>query len=223
MKKLLILLAALVLMSGVAFGQFYAEVNVGFPVHWTNGMHEDFWAGSNGIEEDKMVTANTALGLGLVFDFNKRIGIMIDADFFFGARLSGYSIIDSGFNSLFGANFFLGPVIYLFNNDWLKVPLGIGPHMYLFIDDLWMEDVALGVTSTSGEWIKRTEMQIGAGLFLGVQFHFETGFYIFSRTMVSVDFLRFHNVKAKGMNDLSHMCIDINWGIKPYIGVGIKF
>ncbi|MCL2185234.1 MAG: hypothetical protein FWB86_05185 [Treponema sp.] len=208
---------------------FNLEVSMGFPVHWTNGLHLD-WFPQNDIQwEDKTVTANTAIGLALVFNFTRTFGLSLDLDLFFGGRLAGFSSPTSDYNSLFGANVFLGPLFYLYNNDILRIPLQVGVHMYYFSDDIWLPDLSAG---NAGAWMYRSDMQVGLSLSLGIQFHFDKNIYMFSKTNVSVDALRIHTIRwvtsssgSPEFEEKSHtdILLDINWGVKPSFGLGIKF
>ncbi|MCL2441363.1 MAG: hypothetical protein FWD14_06450 [Treponema sp.] len=253
MKKLLILLVVLSLMGGFAFAQeengepekrerkielFNFEIGVGFPIHWTNGLHNDRFYTFNPQEsrmEDKTVTSNTSVGIGLVFNFTRTLGLALDADMFYGAKLAGFSAPTSDYNSLFGANVIMGPVFYLFNNNMFRIPLTIGGHMYYFSEDLWVTDLQ------SGTWIKRTDLQVGAALGLGVQFHFDKSIYMFTRTNVMINFFRVHTMdwynpgipdgsggylpgeepryESKTCRDI----MDISWGVRPVFGIGIKY
>ena len=240
MKKLLVLLIALILVSGFAFAQedeleepkqrkieiFNMEVSIGFPIHWTNGFHDndDFYAFSAHEMEDKLVTANTSVGLGLIFNFTKVFGFKFDFDFFYGAKLAGFSTPTSDYNSLFGANVFIGPVFYLFNNDLLRVPFAVGAHMYYFADDLWVLQM-----NDQGAWVSRTELQFGPMVSLGIQFHFDNGIYIFNRTDVGVDLIRMHSIRyydTINTEFVKNECVDfinVNWSVKPTIGIGLKY
>jgi len=255
MKKLLILLAAAVLVTGFAFAQEYdgdnqspaetnvgstntgetssgestrkiewfnAEINIGFPIHWTNGLHDN--------DEDKTVTANTSIGVGITFNFTEVFGLILDADFFYSAELTGISTTDSDHISLSGANVFLGPLFYLYNNNVFRIPLAVGIHMYYFSSDLWVAENT-GI-SGQGDWISRSDLQLGVGLSIGFQFHFDSGIYIFNRTNVNLDFVRIHSITGNisgsgGTLTLPYEHADlfdfISWNVKPAFGIGIRF
>ena len=221
MKKL-VLLAALILIAGFCFAQDDAaaedkperldlEVTIGFPIHWTNSPTPH--VGSN---VDKTVTADTSIGLSLIFNFSKKFGFTVDTDFFFGGQLMGISSTDSGYNSLFGANLLLGPVIYLYNGSFLRIPLALGVHMYYWSSDFW-----LPMGGAAGAWYKTRDLQFGPGAYLGIQFHFNDSLYIFSRTNVAIDVARWH--QEKGVNSDSEFEIAFSWIVKPAIGIGVKF
>jgi hypothetical protein len=230
MKKLLILLGVLILVSGISFaleetGNFEVELSLGFPVHWSNGLHDaSFYSNNPVYQPDKTVTANTSIGLGFVYNLNRRIGITLDTDFFFGARLSGFAYPTSDYNSIFGGNAFLGMIVYLYNGNALKIPLGIGAHFYYFADEIWLpESDALG---SDGDWITRHDFQLGPALNLGIQYHFNNKLYVFSRTNVALDAFRLHTIKgAVGSKYVSenHKDVALNWMVKPSLGLGIKF
>jgi hypothetical protein len=228
MMKKLVLLAALILAAGMVFAQeeaaadeskpefFDLEISAGFPVHWTN-------AENNGVSS-KQVNANTSLGVALVFNFGRKVGLTLDTDFFYGASLSGRSNPTSNENSLFGANVLLGPVFYLYNGSFLRIPLAVGVHMYYGSSDIW--EPAFGGTAT-GVWFKQQDLQIGPGAYIGVQFHFNNNIYIFSRTNVAVDVFRWSKATAGTSAALStsetELKFGIAWEVKPAIGIGIKF
>ncbi|MCL2800324.1 MAG: hypothetical protein FWD28_01015 [Treponema sp.] len=196
MKKLSVLLVVLILTTGFVFAQengsgrereiefVNVEFSFGFPVHWTNGIHDDalYLAMPNLGEmmSDKTVTVNTAFGIALTLNFTKTFGFMLDADMFFGAKLTGFANPTSDFNSLFGANLTIGPVFYLINTDVLRIPLVIGAHAYFFADDLWIPIDNNG----DGTWLNRTDLQIGASISLGVQYHFDNNIYILAALML---------------------------------------
>jgi len=254
MKKLIALPIILILAAGICFAQvntsttepkaiekFDLEITAGFPVHWTNARHgQDFyWFNPSYAMEDKSVTANTAIGFSMNYNFNKAIGINLDTDFFYGAKLSGFSNPTSDHISMFGTNILLGPVFYLYNSNLLRIPLTVGCHMYYFSDDLWMPNL-VGYDpqnpvspNTDGYWVNRRELQIGPGITLGVQFHFTDSIYIFSRTNIVMDFFRWHQIdyiaddgSGAGTNTAqskSETETVVSWGIKPVLGIGIKF
>ena len=254
MKKLFVLPMILFLAAGLCFAEvneseyeipqiekFDLEVYAGFPVHWTNAKHDQgfYWFNPGYTMEDKAVTANTAIGLSMTYNFNKNIGINADTDFFYGARIAGFSNPSSDYISMFGMNVLLGPVFYLYNSDFLRIPLTVGGHFYYYSDDLWMPNL-VGYDpenpfsqSTDGFWTNRRDFQIGPGITLGVQFHFNENIYIFSRTNVSLDLFRWRQVsyiaddgtgngtytdKTKTKTEFA-----VSWGIKPVLGIGIKF
>ena len=205
---------------------FNLEINVGFPVHWTNGWHDaTFYVMHPDMMEDKFVTADTAIGLAMSFNFTKTFGLTFDMDLFYGAKLTGFSNPTSDYNSLFGLNIYLGPYFYLFNNNMLRIPLTVGAHMYYFNDDLWVPDLS----GAGGGWLNRKDLQFGITVALAVQFHFSRSVYIFSRTNIAIDFIRYHTIRwydagVTGYNEDNHFDIgDVSWLIKPSIGLGIKF
>jgi len=217
------------------------EIYAGFPVHWTNAKHDQsfYWFNPDYDMEDKTVTANTAIGLSMTYNFNKNIGINLDTDFFYGAKIAGFSNPSSDYISMFGTNILLGPVFYMYSGNFLRIPLMVGSHFYYYSDDLWMPNL-IGYDpqnpssqSTAGFWTNRRDFRMGPVVSLGVQFHFNENIYIFSRTNVSLDLLRWHQVdyiaddgtgngtyKDKTKTDTEFA---VSWGIKPVLGIGIKF
>ena len=265
MKRLFVLLVVLILATGVAFAQeednilengspqerpeepkkerpiepFNFEISIGFPIHWSNGNHnnEIYLFNPDDAEimmPDKTVTANTSIGVAFVYNINRGFGLAIDADFFYGAKLEGFSRSRSDHVALSGANIFFGPVFYIFNNNILRVPLSVGGHFYYFQDDLWVPVIDGSPNNLSGSWINRHEFQIGPAISLAVQFHFSRDIYLFSRTSVGIDLLRWHTVRwYDGINDEYrevfengekwHQDFGVNWLVKPSIGIGIKY
>jgi len=227
MRKLCFLLAVF-LVAGAAFAQenekkelgferINLEVNIGFPVHWTNGVHDD----SGNVIEDKSVTVNTAIGIATTFNFTRTFGLILDTDFFVGAKLAGYASPTSDYISLSGANMFIGPVFYLYNSGALRIPFGVGVHLNYFADDLWVPQLG-----AAGAWLNRQEFQVGTGVSIGIQYHFDSGVYIFSRTNVAIDFLRMHSWSGSDGTDYNgtlHTDLAPDWIVKPTLGIGIKF
>ena len=248
---------ALFLVAGLCFAQdsdeesaapakpekFDLEITIGVPIHWTNSPvpHEHWYdlfdamsAGATStayqFDEDKTVTADTAIGVALLFNFGKKMGFTLDWDFFFGSDVMGHSPTDSYSHTLFGTNLLLGPVIYLYNGSFLRIPLALGIHAYYWSSDAWIPNGA----GTTGEWLKTRDLQLGPGLYLGIQFHFSRSLYIFSRTNVAFDFFRWHQIVASydntgaggTVNDVfkeSNTEWVMAWHVKPAVGVGIKF
>jgi len=256
MKKLFVVITVLIFSTGLCFAQeggapglpppekFDLEISVGFPIHWTNAEHDqDFYPfytpmAQEHLNLDKTVTADTAIGVSLLFNFGRKAGFTMDWDFFYGARIAGFSNPFSDYNSMFGMNFLLGPVFYIYNGTFLRIPLAIGAHAYYFSDELWMPYLDPNTPGPEGGyWIKRKEVQVGPGISLGVQFHFNRNVFIFSRTNVSMDIFRWHQVKwlvdEDPLNPTSprtlvdetktHTELSVSWGIKPTLGLGIKF
>ncbi|MCL2197230.1 MAG: hypothetical protein FWB77_06400 [Treponema sp.] len=204
------------------------EISMNFPVHWSNGLHDDSFyqvineaTGAN-MMEDKSVTANTSIGIGINLNITKSFGIALNMDIFYAAKIGGFSSPTSDYNSIFGINAFFGPVFYLFNNGTFRIPLAVGAHMYYFNDDLWVPEIGL-----SGAWMNRSEMQFGPAVSIGVQFHFNTGIYLFTRTQIAIDLIRIHSLDWYNGTDYEQLnCTDImnvNWAIKPVFGIGIKY
>jgi hypothetical protein len=252
MKKLFVLPMILFLAAGLCFAEdneaaseipeiekFDLEIYAGFPVHWTNAKNDQdfFWFNPGYTMEDKAVTANTAIGLSMTYNFNKNIGINADTDFFYGARIAGFSNPSSDYISMFGTNILMGPVFYLYNNNFLRIPLTVGSHFYYYSDDLWMpnligyDPLTPSSLSTDGFWTNRREFQLGPGISLGVQFHFNENIYIFSRTHVSVDLFRWRQISyiaddGAGTNTAETKAkteFAVSWEVKPVLGIGIKF
>jgi len=231
MKKLYFLIAVFLVASAVfaqenyrdelGIERFNMEVNVGFPVHWTNGVHNDTVNDGNKYE-DKFATADTAIGLAGTYNINRNIGITLDMDFFFGAKLTGFSSPTSNYISLSGLNVFVGPVFYLYNNGALRIPFTAGLHFYYFGDDLWIPEL----DGSGGSWTNRHEFQFGPEVSLGIQYHFDNNVYIFSRTNAGIDFLRVHSMNLSDGSEYSkkfHRDLSLNWDVKPSIGIGMKF
>ena len=241
MKKFMLLLA-LILIASLCFAQydndegeeefvqpkiekFDLELSFGMPIHWTNAPNDhQFW--QTGIfDTDKTVTSNTAFGLSMIFNFTRKIGLTLDVDFFFGSDVMGNSPTDSYSNTLLGANALLGPVIYLYSGIFLRIPLAFGVHFYYWGAEHWLPtEIKSGYA-----WFKIRDLQLGPGLYLGIQFHFNNNMYIFSRTNVNVDIFRRHEVWYQDSTGAAEKKAEteffksISWSVKPAIGLGIKF
>jgi hypothetical protein len=232
MKRLLVILTMLTLAVSL-FAQeegeaapsqrakeFDLEITGGVPVHWTGAEHTH---GSYTLE-DKTVTATSSLGLGLIFNGkSKKVGFAIDADFAFGQSLYGDPIQNSGFTGIAAANVLLGPVFYIYNGSFLRVPLAFGIHYYYYSNDVWVRDTLGG---TPDEYWNLSDHQGGLGTYFGVQFHFNANLYIVARTNISVDFVRYHIEKESlGTATDAHTGFELAlaWSVKPTIGLGIKF
>jgi hypothetical protein len=237
-KKLLFLV--MVLVTGFCFAQgeeneakeenetkpesFDLEITIGVPVHWTNSPLNHRFYQTGAIDTDKVVTANTAIGVAMLFNnSNRKSGFAIDIDFFFGSDLMGQTRNDSYSNGLFGFNALMGPVIFLFNGDFLRVPLAIGAHIYYWSSDSWYSSQV----GTNGAWMKTRDLQIGPGVYLGIQLHFNKDFYFLSRINVAVDLYRWHQIMSVDNLGVEVNRIEletaISWAVKPTIGIGIKF
>jgi len=235
MKKFALLMV-LILAAGFCFAQDDAdddatparaiekidlEITIGVPVHWTNSPtpHKDDYLGSaTAFGVDKRTTTNTAIGLALIYNVNKKWGLTIDTDFFVGTDLYGHSDANSNSNSatLFSANVLMGAVFYLYNGNFLRIPLAVGVHGYAWTNDYWV--------SQPDTWYKMRDLQFGPGFYLGVQFHFNNSLYIFSRTNVAVDIGRWSQVvNATNGSNSSLEFMAISWAVKPTIGIAVKF
>ena len=250
MKKLLTLLIVFILATGFVFAQlegeeeeveeareraiefFNMEIGMAFPVHWTSGMHDQDVHPHISTDEalDRTVTANIALNFAMNFNFTRHFGFTLDADVFYGTKLVGFSDSSSDNIALFGVNAFFGPQFYLFNNDLLRVPLAIGAHVYYYVDEVWNPNLG-----PNGEWFTRKDLQFGPAIMLAVQFHFSRNIYIYSKTFVSIDFIRYHEMTLSDGwvvgeyphepdNGLGNFSLDeFAWTVRPSIGVGIKY
>ncbi|MCL1813725.1 MAG: hypothetical protein FWG29_09420, partial [Treponema sp.] len=164
----------------------------------------------------------------MIFNFTRKIGLTLDADFFFGSDVMGNSPTDSYSNSLLGANVLLGPVIYLYSGQFLRIPLAFGVHAYYWSAEHWIPVAFTGI-GTPGGWFKVRDLQFGPGISLGIQFHFTNTLYIFSRTNVNIDIFRWHTASwYDGYNDKDSVSEteffkSVSWSVKPAIGLGIKF
>jgi hypothetical protein len=254
MKKLFVLPMILFLAAGLCFAEVKEpaseireiervdlEIYAGFPVHWTNAQHDQsfYWFNPGYTMEDKSVTANTAIGLSMTYNFNKCVGISMDTDFFYGGRIAGFSNPSSDYISMFGTNILTGPVFYLHNDSFLRIPLTVGAHFYYYSDDLWMPNLVgydpqnPSSQSTAGFWANRKDFQLGPGVSLGVQFHFNEDIYIFSRVNVNVDLLRWRQLgyiadDGTGNGTYTDQTktetkFAVSWGVKPVLGIGVKF
>lgn len=192
--------------------EFDLELTAGIPFHWTDAEHDP--------NEDKVVTSALSLGVGLIFNFSQKVGLTLDTDISFARSLSGASVTSSEFYSLVTANVLLGPVIYLYNGSFLRVPLAFGIHYYFYSSDHWHDAVA------GGQWWKYTDHQFGPGAYLGIQFHFNKNIYLLSRTNINFDIGRYHVTQGgSGGSSSSDSEFEIigALSVKPAFGLGIKF
>jgi len=223
--------------------RFDLEISAGFPIHWNSATHDQsfYWYNPTYDMEDKTITANTSFGLAMIFNFTKKIGFNLDTDVFLSSKTAVFANPSSNNMSMFGANILMGPVFYLHNSSSLRIPLTIGGHLYYFSDDLWMPNFVgydpsnppATIQSTNGFWLNRRDLQVGPGISLGLQFHFTPSIYIFSRTSFVVDIYGWHEIKyiaddgtgtgtyiAQTKSETSFIT---SWGVKPVLGLGIKF
>jgi hypothetical protein len=226
MKKLFSLAIVLVFAAGFCFAQeesegktkheFDLEITAGLPIHWTNFDYD------NGVDlPSKLVVADTAFGVAGTFNFNKRFGLTLEADLSFAGAINGWAGNGSDYNSIFTANALLGPVIYIYNGNYLRIPLAFGIHAFYYSDSLWVPAL-----SATNNWIKRTDLELGVGTYIGIQFHFNENLYIVSKTNVNFDLYRI--AKTKGGDATtdysdSDTGFAFSWGVKPTLGLGIKF
>jgi len=226
MKKLLVILTMLTLAvslfaqeegeqaapSGKPKKEFDLEITAGVPIHWTNTEHSPW--------EEKNVVGSVSLGLALVFNFNQKIGLTIDSDFSFVQSLYGDPSITSSYYSQVAANILIGPVVYLYNGSFLRIPLAFGVHGFYYNNDHW--DKAVGAT----DYYNYTDYQFGPGIYIGIQFHFNNNIYILTRTNVNYDIARYYTSKV-GIGGVASSDSEFKligaWSVKPVIGLGIKF
>jgi hypothetical protein len=113
--------------------------------------------------------------------------------------------------------------VYIYSGNFLKVPLGFGFHYYYYSGEHWDND---GVMQNPGDWYKYSDHQMGVGFYLGTQFHFNRNLYIAARTTVSYDVFHFSsasgNVNGAETSESKTGMIS-GLGVKPAIGLGIKF
>lgn len=222
---------------------FDLEVSAGFPIHWASAKHDQnfYWFNPTYVMEDKTITANISVGLSFVFNFTQKIGFNLDTDFFLSSKMVGFANPSSDNIFMFGANILMGPVFYLYNTGSLRIPLTVGGHLYYFSDDLWMPNLVgydplnppSNIQSTDGFWMNRRDLQVGPGISLGLQFHFTPSIYIFSRASFIVDVFSWHEIRyiaddGTGAGTYiaqikSETNFIISWGVKPVLGLGIKF
>ncbi|MDR1506009.1 MAG: hypothetical protein LBI67_02805 [Treponema sp.] len=190
--------------TGKGFG---LEVTAGIPVHWTDAEYNNV--------EDKTVSTALALGIALTYNFNRKFGLTLDTDVSFARNLYGNPSTDSVFHSLVTANVLFGPVIYLYNGSFLRIPLALGIHYYFFSVDHW----DAGATNV---FLKQTDHQFGPGAYIGIQFHFNKSLYILSRTNVNFDVARYYKAKTNGGSTSDFKLVGA-LSVKPTLGLGIKF
>ena len=239
MMKKLVLSTALILIAGLCFAQddeivetvqkkagttVGLEVTLGFPIHQVHSPspHDAFGSDTSSTNEDVTTTTATAIGMALLVDFGKRVGLALDMDFSVGSENFTSSGIDSSSNlsssqSLFGANVLFGPVIFLHKSNSLTVPLAIGVSAYYRSFNQWTP-----LFEGNGTWVKTSDIQVGPGFYLGVNYHFNEIIYIFTRVNVAIDIYRLHK-EIKKASSSDHNEVSFGWGVKPTLGAGITF
>jgi hypothetical protein len=198
--------------------EFDLEITGGLPIHWTDAL--DHPVDDN---EDKTVVGSLSLGVSLVFNFNRKVGLTLDTDISFARSLYGDSVVGSDYIGITTANVLLAPVFYLYNGNFLRVPLAVGIHYYFYSDDFWWDNSGV---LTTGDWRQRSDHQFGPGGYLGVQFHFNKNIYLLTRTNVNFDIARFHSAKwrqAGANDDLNEFEWVAALSTKPTFGIGLKF
>ena len=244
MRKLILALV-LVLAAGLCFAQeeetaqegtaqegttqeaesekFNMEILVGVLVHSIKSPTPHEFLGSNAT--DKTVTSNTTLGFAMTFAVHKFVGLTLDADLFFGGEVGGQSSPQSSSVSLFGANVLFGPSFYLYKYRTFRIPLALGAHMFYWDSTAWMPTLNTAGAPGSG-WLRLNDLQVGLGLSVGIHFYFTHNAYMISRANVSADFFRWHKTRlSNGATtvDESETEFAVGWGIRPTIGLGLKF
>jgi hypothetical protein len=201
--------------------EFDVEITAGIPMHWTDGYdHPDD-------QKDKYVSQALSLGVALTYNFNTKFGITLDTDYafvrFVGSQSNDAGVYD-GYDGLFEANALLGAVVYLYNGNFLRIPLAFGIHYYYFVGpDYWPSGSPGGI---AGTWVSATDHQFGPGAYLGLQFHFNKSLYILARTSVTVDVARYHTWSGyvNGAKDEdSEFELITSLHVKPTFGLGIKW
>ena len=77
--------------------------------------------------------------------------------------------------------------------------------------------------------MRTSDLQLGPGLSFAVQFHFNNNIYLFSRTSVAIDIMRWHKLQIyddanDDLADHDHgMEMIWGWMVRPSIGIGVKF
>jgi len=216
--------------KGVA-EKFNMEVSVGISVHSINNPNPHSFGGLESVLE-KVVTANTTLGFGMTFPIGKFVGLTLDADFFFGNEKVDQSAPYSSSISLFGTNVLVAPIFYLLSyHDTIRIPMAVGVHMFYWDSDVWLPTLNVIADETSGTgtgWLKNSDLQLGLGMYVGLHFYFTPKAYMISRVNISVDFLRWHKMQLSNGEKVTREeddkgIMSFGWGIKPTIGLGMRF
>jgi len=238
MKKLIFALA-FVLLAGLCFAQeegfvpepalesesenLNIEVLVGISVHSTKGpTAHDFLEGAS---TDKVMTSNTMVGFAMTFALQHFVGLTLESDLFFGGEMTGQSNLRSASISLFGANVLFGPVIYLYKYRTFRIPLTVGAHMSYWDSTTWLPTLNTAAVPGAG-WLRYNDVHAGIALAVGIHFYFTHNAYMISRATVAVDMYRWHRMRVSdgaAISDASESEFAVGWGIKPTIGLGLKF
>ncbi|MDR0494738.1 MAG: hypothetical protein LBG95_03820 [Treponema sp.] len=204
--------------------KFNMEVTVGVSVHSGNSPSPHEFAG-NSTAMDKTVTADTMLGFAMTFPLHQFVGLTLDADFFFGNEKITQSASQSSSISFFGTNVLFGPIFYLYKYYTFRIPLAVGAHIYYWDSNAWISTLNAANASGTG-WLRNNDLQVGVGMSVGIHFYFTHNAYMISRANVDMDFFRWHKTRLfNGTNvaDESEAELAIGWGIRPTIGLGMRF
>jgi len=241
MKKLILALV-LVLVAGLCFAQeeaatqeevtvpeaesekFNMEVSVGIAVHGTKSPTPHEFPG--GVATDRGITTNIVMGFGMTFAVHKFVGLTLDTDLFFGGELGGQSSPQSSSISLFGANVLFGPSFYLYKYRTFRIPMAVGAHMSYWDSTTWIPNLNASAGPGAG-WLRLNDLQVGLGLSVGIHFYFTHNAYMISRANVALDLFRWHKMRSTdgtaAVAEETHNELAIGWGVKPTIGLGLKF
>lgn len=215
------LLLVFMLITAMSYA-FEVQLSASVPVHFANGKEE------SGHIEDKTDLAAIALGMGFMFNLTERVGFGLFEDVSFGRKLFGTSPTDSDFYSLFTSDTLLAPVFNIYDSQRLKVPFGIGLHFLYFAGDHWEPNYLNSSLTSPGIYNLRKEklFQLGLGTFLGLEYYFTQTLYMLASTTMYFDIFNHRNLEVGvGNNNVSDSWSSwgIHWGVKPTLGIGIRF
>ena len=201
------------------------EVSVGISVHGTKSPTPHKFPG--GDATDRSITTNTVVGFGMTFAVHKFVGLTLDTDLFFGGEMGGSSGLQSSSTSLFGANVLFGPSFYLYKYRTLRIPMAVGAHMSYWDSTTWIPSLNAATAPGSG-WLRLNDLQVGLGISVGINFYFTHNAYMISRANIALDLFRWHRMRQSvgtgaAIVDESHQELAVGWGVKPTIGLGMKF
>jgi hypothetical protein len=204
--------------------KFNMEVSVGIAVHSTTSPTPHEFMGAVSTIDNGMV-ATTAVGFAMTFSLHKFVGFTLSTDFSYATEELSQSNPQSSSILLFGTNVFMGPVFYLWTHRLFRIPLALGAHMHYWDSTLWVP--ALNATDSPGAgWLRNNNLQVGVGSYVGIHFYFSQNAYMISRVNFDVDMYRFHRTRlSNGVDtiDEGETEMAIGWGIRPSIGLGMRF
>jgi hypothetical protein len=201
MMRKLVLVFLLCGVSAVCFAKGNFELYGGLPLHF-----EQADAGDSDM-------TSFSLGFAGISPLNNFIALGCYDNFIFPQELStttnGLKVTTKrgDYNSLFGFDMLLGPAFTLYSTGKVKIPLAAGLHFFLL--------------TSSAETATMTGFEFGAGANISVEYHFNSGVYIFGRVQGTWDFYAATTITT-ARQSVSNSGRLTGLGVNPNIGIGFK-